>query len=333
MKRIFSSKIALVVLSLIGVIQALLSNIVANQLQEWIGPWTSYVLPIFVLITIGLLIVPIRSQLTPATDVQQLGIDQRQAAYNRRAMLEKVRLIWIDGVLNASLYKETVIALCLHGYVQAIVPPLDLVMRRPRRADQLLPPQTHIVEVFDTVGGALLILGAPGAGKTTLLLELARDLLDRAHQDTSLPIPVVFPLSTWTQQRLPLAEWLVDELIKRYDVSHNLAQAWVTTDTILPLLDGLDEVPLEHRAACVEVINTYRQTHGLLPLVVTSRSADYEALTVKFHLHDAVVAQPLSRTQVREYLRAIGFQIAPSTMSPLWDVLDTPLMLNIVVLT
>ena len=43
----------------------------------------------------------------------------------------------------------------------------------------------------------MLILGAPGSGKTTLLLELARDLLDQAANDTTHPISVIFPLSTW----------------------------------------------------------------------------------------------------------------------------------------
>ena len=65
----------------------------------------------------------------------------------------------------------------------------------------------------------LLILGAPGrAGKTTLLLELARDLLTRrAGDDPTHPIPVVFPLSTWSETRKPLDQWLVDELNLRYD--------------------------------------------------------------------------------------------------------------------
>src|SRR5690348_16224042 len=125
---------------------------------------------------------------------------------------------------------------------------------------------------------SLLILGMPGSGKTTLLLELARDLLDRAAHDPTHPIPVVFPLSTWAQSRKPSDEWLVDELNLRYDLPRKLAQEWVAADQVLPLLDGLDEVKSEHRAACVGAINEFRQSHGLLPLVITSRTADYEAL-------------------------------------------------------
>ena len=74
------------------------------------------------------------------------------------------------------------------------------------------------MEVYDQHDGALLILGAPGGGKTTLLLELADALLDRAAEDETHPIPVVFPLSTWAAHPRPLDVWLVDELQARYDV-------------------------------------------------------------------------------------------------------------------
>ena len=79
--------------------------------------------------------------------------------------------------------------------------------------------------MFDELGKAMLILGAPGAGKTTLLLELTRDLLDRAEQDASHPIPVVFHLSSWAVRRRPLADWLVDELAERYYVPRKLARS------------------------------------------------------------------------------------------------------------
>jgi predicted NACHT family NTPase len=50
-----------------------------------------------------------------------------------------------------------------------------------------MPAGTPIIQVFDNLGSALLILGAPGTGKTTLLLELAQELLERAEQDQSPP--------------------------------------------------------------------------------------------------------------------------------------------------
>ena len=253
---------------------------------------------------------------------------------NRRAMIEKVRAIWITGVLNRSLYKETLITLGLAERPDAVERPMDILVQRPGKVDQPLPQGTRIVDVYDELSGTLLILGAPASGKTTLLLELARDLLDRAEQDDSHPIPVVFPLSTWVEQQLPLKDWFVDELSKRYDVPRKIGQAWAEADQILPLLDGLDEVKVEHRATCVTAINTFRQGHGLLPLVVCSRTADYEALQKQLRLQGAVIVQPLTRGQVDLYLRRGGEHLAAARQAlfddpTLWELLDTPLMLQI----
>jgi predicted NACHT family NTPase len=94
---------------------------------------------------------------------------------------------------------------------------------------------TRITEVYDVANGELLLLGAPGSGKTTLLLELTRDLLDRAEHDEQHPVPVVFTLSSWAGKQ-PLTEWMVEELISKYQVPPKLARTWVDTDQILPLL-------------------------------------------------------------------------------------------------
>ena len=175
---------------------------------------------------------------------------------------------------------------------------------------------------------------APGSGKTTLLLELARDLLDRAAHDPTHPIPVVFPLSTWAESRRPLAEWLVEELYQRYDVSRKVALEWVATDQILPLLDGLDEVPAEYRAACVVMINAFRKAHDL-PLVICSRTAENQALAVPLQLYGAIVVQPLSPQQMDSYLTEIGpageaVRQAMGHDPMLWETLDSPLILHIV---
>ena len=176
-----------------------------------------------------------------------------QADRNRSAMLEKVRTIWITGFLQKSLFQETRILLGLSERTDAVVRPMDLLVQRPDKTEHPLPPGTEIVDVFDAMNQALLILGPPGSGKTTLLLEVARDLLDRAMEHVSYPIPVVFPLSTWAESRRPIAEWLVDELNLRYDVPRKLAQEWVNDNQVLPLLDGLDEVKAEHRTPVLKL--------------------------------------------------------------------------------
>ena len=252
---------------------------------------------------------------------------------NRSRMLEKVRKIWITGFLERSLSHETRILVGLSERPDAVARPLDLLVQRPDQGERPLPPGMQIVKVFDAME-QLLILGAPGSGKTTLLLELARDLLDRAARDPTHPIPMVFPLSTWAESRRPLAEWLAEELYQRYDVPRKIGQPWVEADQILPLLDGLDEVKQEHRAACVETINAFRKAHDL-PLVICSRTADYQALAVPLRLYGAIGVQPLSPQQVDSYLTEIGpdgeaVRRAIGHDPMLGEMLDSPLMLNIV---
>jgi hypothetical protein len=273
-----------------------------------------------------------RSMLSVSLGKPQHNLHQSR---NRRAMIEKVRAIWITDVLNGSFYQETRMTLGLAGRPDAVERPMDMLVQRPDKADQPLPPETRMVDVYDDLDRTLLILGAPGSGKTTLLLELARDLLDRAEQDELHPIPVVFPLSTWADHRRPLTHWLVDELSKRYDVPRKIGQAWVAEEQILPLLDGLDEMKAEYRAPCVEAINTFRRSHGLLPLVVCSRMADYEATGKLLRLQGAIVVQPLTHEQVDGYFRRGSAHLAAIHQAldddpTLWELLDTPLMLHIV---
>lgn len=228
--------------------------------------------------------------------------DERERR-NRVRILQKVHRFWVQGLLEKSLHRMALMELEMKYQPDAIAYPWEMVIERPESASYLLPQSVHIARVFDDLHGELLILGAPGAGKTTMLLELARLLIVRAHQEETYPIPVVFNLSSWTAKRASLAEWLVDELNMRYDVPHKVGNDWIAHDQMLPLLDGLDEVrPEEHRIACVEAINAFRQEHGLVGMVVCSREAEYAALRTRLRLGGAIVIQPLTDTQIDTYL-------------------------------
>jgi DNA polymerase III delta prime subunit len=263
-----------------------------------------------------------------------------QATYDprqRRVMLQRVRYKWITGVLEPSLAHAAHLALGLERRPDT----LDLgarVLHRPDGPPRPLPAGTRIGQVFDQVGGGLLILGAPGAGKTTLLLELARELLDRAEQDAALPIPVVVNLASWAQERKALAAWLVDELADAYKVPRRIASAWVGQDTLALLLDGLDEVAGPHRAGCVAAINAHRDEHGLVPVVVCSRTAELQMLRARLRLEEAVELQPPSDAQVDDYLgrlEATGTPLADvraamRTDPTLRELLRSPLLLHVV---
>ncbi len=264
-------------------------------------------------------------------------LQSREASSNRQRMLSKVRAFWITGVLEQSLHGAALMTLGLQAKSDAVISPWRLVLEQPGAAERPLPSGTIITQVYDAAGGELLLLGEPGSGKTTLLLQLTRDLLDRAEIDESRPLPVVFNLSSWAEHRQPLTAWLVEELNTKYQVPRKIGQQWVATDVILPLLDGLDEVVPQYRAACVEAINAYRQEHGLLPTVVCSRTADYLALKERILLRDAVTVQPLTSEQIDEYLWSMGEQVTAVRVAlhqdaELRELMATPLMLSIVTL-
>jgi DNA polymerase III delta prime subunit len=255
---------------------------------------------------------------------------------NRRRMLQKVRDFWIRDVLEHSLQGAPPIALRLEAHAEAVARPWEQAVP-PDETPRALPPGTSIVDVFDAQSGELLILGAPGAGKTTLLLMLARELLDRADRDAGHPIPVIFNLSSWAERRLSLAAWMVDELNKQHDVPRVVAQTWIEGDQVLPLLDGLDEVRFEQRDDCVMAINAFRQQHGLVSMVASSRITDYEALGIRLKLQSAVLVQPLSADQIDAYLASAGEQFgglrqALTEDSTLRELTESPLMLSIIAL-
>jgi GTPase SAR1 family protein len=287
--------------------------------------------------TLGAILGLLKARTATDTPIGEYNPTPAQRARNRQAMLQRVRDSWIKGVLEQSLYNVARIELSLEEQPDAVEHPWNLIVQEQGSAPRSLPHGVRMSHVFDELGQALLILGAPGAGKTTLLLELANDLLDRAEQDADHPIPVVFNLSSWAVQRKPLVEWVMDELNERYDVPKKLARVWVKQEAILPLLDGLDEVAAEHRAGCTEAINAYRLEHGLVPMAVCSRTQEFEALGVRLRLLGAVAIEPLTCGRVDAYLEGAGTALAEvrealAEDETLYDLLDTPLMLSVATL-
>ena len=265
---------------------------------------------------------------------QPISLTEKQRKQNRTRMLDRVQAIWIDGVLEPSVQGAAQIALELENKPSAVVTPLWSVLREFDKTGPLSSADASIMQVYDHATGEVLILGEPGAGKTTLLLELTRDLLERAHQDETFPIPVVFNLSSWGTSRQTFADWLIGELHTKYQIPRPLAISWITTDQVLPLLDGLDEVVAGSRGACVESINMYRRAHGLLPTVVCCRQADYLVLSTRLLLRTAVVVLPLTSQQIEFYLASRGKQLEPLRQTlrddaELQVLASTPLMLNV----
>ncbi|MEU6790022.1 NACHT domain-containing protein [Nonomuraea angiospora] len=154
----------------------------------------------------------------------------------------------------------------------------------------------------------LVILGEKGMGKTTLALQLMMHLLRTAPDDE--PVPVLLPASGWDTTRFPrLHDWVADRLLQNYPALRSpelggpvMVKALVHAGKVLPVLDGLDELPLERRPKMIATLN-----RSLTPddwLIVTSRTAEYETSLGRLRLASAAVlqAEPLDAEAVADYL-------------------------------
>ncbi|MCC5664398.1 NACHT domain-containing protein [Nostoc sp. CHAB 5784] len=254
----------------------------------------------------------------------------------RKVLLSKVKQYWIEGVLEKSLYNEAMIQLGLEKRSNAVELPFRSFEELPEESEQILPTETNATKVFDQIGEGrtLLILGEPGAGKTITLLKLAENLVARATENVSLLIPVVFNLSSWGSKKPTIADWLVQELLSKYQVPKEVGKNWVKNQQLLLLLDGLDEVKAELREDCVQAVNKFMQDHGQTEMVVCSRIVDYEVLSNRLQLRGAIYIRSLTPEQVNRYLDAAGEQLrAVKTLltedTVLQELAKSPLMLRV----
>ena len=321
--------LALIVLSvLLGIASGPLGN--AIELPAALKP---VAFPLFLCVAFTLSLIAVYQYFQERTEHTVVPL----SGQNRQRLIARVRTFWIAGFLEQSLHGAALMALGLRNQPDVLANPWRLVLQQADQSSYLLAAGTRITQVYDEALGELLILGEPGSGKTTLLLELARDLLSRAERDESHPVPLVFNLSSWAVKRQPLADWLVEEMNTKYQVPRHLGQSWVNTDQVLLLLDGLDEVDFAYGSACLDAINSYRVEHGLVSMVVCSRSTDYLKLKKRLLLQSAVIVQPLTERQIDEYLSSAGEQMEAVRVvlrddHILQELMTTPLMLSVVTL-
>jgi serine/threonine protein kinase/DNA polymerase III delta prime subunit len=260
----------------------------------------------------------------------------KQGYNNRQILLNKVKNYWVKGVLETSLHGIALIELGLENRLDSLDRPWGMLWETLEQARQPLPQKTKIIDLFQQMGEGrtLLILGEPGAGKTTTLLELTRDLITLAEEDTNQRIPVIFNLSAWTNEKIKIAEWLIRELNSKYQVSKEIGKNLIKNQQLLLLLDGLDEISVERRDTCVEAINKFSQIYGETEIVVCSRIKDYEALSNRLRFQGAVFIQPLTLEQIHQYLNSAGSELAAVKIalqadSTIQELAKSPLMLSI----
>jgi NACHT domain-containing protein len=149
----------------------------------------------------------------------------------------------------------------------------------------------------------LVILGDAGSGKTALATRLMLDTI--AGRSKGDPVPVLISLSTWNPGSERLASWVAQRLSVDYSAMHdkeNTAKL-IRSGLIVPVLDGLDEMPVQHQALAIKSINSLGAQY---PLILTSRGEEYRELVANADvLTGAAVIQleRLAPLTVCSYLR------------------------------
>lgn len=254
------------------------------------------------------------------------GEDRRHLA----TLARKVR-----AFLNAAIQIEEPFELEMELLPDMLSSPWEQELELPGQTRKTIARGTAVCDVFDEMARSLLILGEPGAGKTTCLFRLAKTLLCRAESsELHEPIPVVFNLSCWTSGSGLFVDWLARELVMKYYLPKKIGSRWLHGGRILPLLDGLDEVPEGDRTPCVQAINHLQSTIPVPGIVVCSRREEYETQTGRLTTTAAIGLHSLTLEQVDDYLasqneRFTFLRSAIQRDQKLQSLVTSPLMLSI----
>ncbi|MFI2027011.1 NACHT and WD40 repeat domain-containing protein [Streptomyces buecherae] len=185
----------------------------------------------------------------------------------------------------------------------------------------------------------LVVVGEPGSGKTVLAVLLTLGLL--AAREAGGPVPVLLPVASWDPVRERLNDWIVRTMAQPYySGREDIPRTLLEQGLVLPILDGLDEIPETARRSAIQALNEIGTER---PLVVTCRAVEYEELVRGGApaLRQAAVVEvlPVRPEDVVTYLRGVdwpdGVDWAPLLAhlrtepdSPLSTALSTPLMVT-----
>ncbi|WP_369170795.1 NACHT domain-containing protein [Streptomyces sp. R28] len=216
----------------------------------------------------------------------------------------------------------------LRGLGRPLYPPAGMAPpgRLPRAAGQ------SIAATFESLHDKrLVILGDAGSGKTTAARRLVPMLLDDG------PMPVMVGLSSWEPASQSVQDWFISRVADRYGAEADHVRVLTVTRRLLPVLDGLDELPDSQRATCVPLL--MRWLDGFPGYVLTCRTDAYEDMADLLGpgVGTTVTLLPLRAQDVAAELRAVDARrwapvataVEDEPSGPLAEALSSPWFLSL----
>jgi hypothetical protein len=181
--------------------------------------------------------------------------------------------------------------------------------RAPLRSKDRRLSWSRVTEEWDQSPGRVMILGEPGYGKTVAALTLLKHI--NGNEASSKPLAEMFPLVEWYHWHAEhpdgrLNDWLADQLSITYRLlPRTVAAALIDADFVLPVLDGMDEVPDAQRLQCKEAIDAYAgRSPPFRPFILTCRVKEYAELAPDWvDVDHQVVLRGLEADQITSVLQ------------------------------
>lgn len=181
----------------------------------------------------------------------------------------------------------------------------------------------------------VLLLGAGGSGKTILLLRLAQILISNGNfEQANVPFPLFLNLSFWHHDNpeIDFVDWILSTLPEQYglaNISEEFSKVfrndYIDDGEIILLLDGLDEVAPQHRAACLaSILNMHekqqdRRYRPQIKVVLSCRTRIYEGTHLREHegfpIDPAIVATVNDR-YTRMDMTLVSVETVMKTLTP-----------------
>lgn len=219
--------------------------------------------------------------------------------------------------------------------------PLDIPGKiyryRGNKSEAPLLKSANIAEILvdSSIPEKILIRGVQGSGKTTLLLQLAKELLNRAMNNSGVPLPILLDISSWQNNQPAIASWILSMLKLKYHLNRQTAKNLLKPDQVIILFDGLDELDDHAADKFIQQINHFLCHHWSGSLVICAGLNPQQTQLSIVNIDRCIDLQPLTLNSVYHYLVQSDCEYLWNGIHPnpnLTQIAEIPLFLNLIII-